>query len=166
MPISFACSGCGKKFKVPDTAAGKKSKCPQCQQSIQVPFPIAAAPVATAVPVKIETMDCPFCTAEIPSAALKCKHCGETVNAAMRAAEEAKRTVSKPRRRDRDDDYDDDYDDRPRRRRDRDDRSVQQHVNVVVGDRRAFPHLFHFILTVLTCGLWFPIWVIAWLFGR
>ena len=39
---------------------------------------------------------------------------------------------------------------------------------VVVGGGRyqRFPHLFHLIATVLTCGLWAPIWVIHWAVDR
>lgn len=41
---------CGKLLKVPDTAAGKKVKCPGCDKIIQVPGPAApAAPAGTIV---------------------------------------------------------------------------------------------------------------------
>jgi hypothetical protein len=30
------------------------------------------------------------------------------------------------------------------------------------GAYRPFNHGFHLMLTVLTCGLWAPVWVIAW----
>src|SRR5262245_10764121 len=35
--ISFACPGCGRRLKVKDQAAGRKSQCPGCGKSIQVP---------------------------------------------------------------------------------------------------------------------------------
>ncbi len=38
MPIAFACD-CGKTFKVPDDYAGKRTKCPACQQALVVPTP-------------------------------------------------------------------------------------------------------------------------------
>ncbi|MGE3805237.1 MAG: PrsW family glutamic-type intramembrane protease [Gemmataceae bacterium] len=38
MPISFACT-CGKQFRVGDELAGKKTRCPACQQPLVVPIP-------------------------------------------------------------------------------------------------------------------------------
>jgi RNA polymerase sigma factor (sigma-70 family) len=38
-PISFPCPACGNKLKVSAALAGKKGKCPQCGQSVQVPTP-------------------------------------------------------------------------------------------------------------------------------
>jgi hypothetical protein len=40
-----------------------------------------------------DTKHCGFCGEEIKSVALKCRYCGETVDAALRAAEEAKQMV-------------------------------------------------------------------------
>jgi phage FluMu protein Com len=37
MPISITCAGCEKKLKVPDTAAGKKIRCPACKSLVEVP---------------------------------------------------------------------------------------------------------------------------------
>jgi len=34
------------------------------------------------------------------------------------------------------------------------------------GRDPRFPHLMHFVLTVLTCGFWLPIWMLCWMFGR
>lgn len=39
MPIPFECTGCGKKLKVKDDAAGKRIKCPDCQAVLTVPKP-------------------------------------------------------------------------------------------------------------------------------
>lgn len=41
--IAFLCSGCGKSLKVKDEFAGRKSKCPRCQQSITIPSVADAA---------------------------------------------------------------------------------------------------------------------------
>lgn len=38
MPIAFQCV-CGKSYKVPDEAAGRKLKCKECGKSLQVPRP-------------------------------------------------------------------------------------------------------------------------------
>lgn len=37
MPIEVFCDSCQKKLRVPDTAAGKRIKCPKCQGVISVP---------------------------------------------------------------------------------------------------------------------------------
>jgi hypothetical protein len=37
MGITFHCEYCGKKIQAPDTAAGKKGKCPACHNQIFVP---------------------------------------------------------------------------------------------------------------------------------
>lgn len=37
MPISVTCDACGKTLKAPDTAAGKKAKCPQCSAVVKIP---------------------------------------------------------------------------------------------------------------------------------
>src|SRR3954468_8440602 len=38
MPIVVACS-CGKRFRAPDSAAGRRGKCPGCGGPIEVPRP-------------------------------------------------------------------------------------------------------------------------------
>ena len=43
MPITMNCSSCGKTLSVPDTAAGKKAKCPACGQIMTVPEVIREA---------------------------------------------------------------------------------------------------------------------------
>jgi len=42
MPIEVFCESCQKKLRVPDTAAGKRIKCPKCQGVINVPAGDAA----------------------------------------------------------------------------------------------------------------------------
>jgi regulator of protease activity HflC (stomatin/prohibitin superfamily) len=39
MSIAVACPTCGAKLKAPDNAAGRKVKCPKCQQPVAVPRP-------------------------------------------------------------------------------------------------------------------------------
>src|SRR4051794_32399256 len=39
MPISVVCSGCAKKLKAPDAAAGKKVRCPACNTVVLIPEP-------------------------------------------------------------------------------------------------------------------------------
>jgi hypothetical protein len=55
MPIIFSCA-CGKRLKVSDEKAGKKVRCPTCQEVVQVPkkapSPVAAAPPGAAIKAK------------------------------------------------------------------------------------------------------------------
>jgi len=39
MPIEIKCSSCEKRLRVPDNAAGKRVRCPQCKSVISVPGP-------------------------------------------------------------------------------------------------------------------------------
>ena len=47
MPLQVVCPGCNAKLKAPDTAAGKKTKCPKCQAVISVPVDAPQAPAAS-----------------------------------------------------------------------------------------------------------------------
>jgi predicted Zn finger-like uncharacterized protein len=48
MPLDIECTGCQRQFRVPDSAAGKKIRCPKCQSAIDVPRAEATkAPVCT-----------------------------------------------------------------------------------------------------------------------
>src|SRR5438876_521261 len=56
MPILFSCA-CGKKLKVADEKAGRKVRCPTCQEIVQVPKTAkvsspAAAPPGAAIKAK------------------------------------------------------------------------------------------------------------------
>ncbi len=57
------------------------------------PLAVATQDYAPVVPVRPATKDCPFCAEPIKVDALKCKHCGETLDPRMRAVEEAKRAA-------------------------------------------------------------------------
>ena len=41
MSITFRCEHCGKDVKAPDSAGGKRGKCPYCHQSNYVPAPVS-----------------------------------------------------------------------------------------------------------------------------
>ena len=49
MPVDVTCGSCQRKMRVPDTAAGKRIKCPKCQAIIDVPGPASAVPMGVAV---------------------------------------------------------------------------------------------------------------------
>jgi|GEM_PF-6883671 len=50
MPIRLTCSACNKPMQAPDTAAGKRVKCPNCQAVVSVPAAAPAAPPPSARP--------------------------------------------------------------------------------------------------------------------
>lgn len=93
----------------------------------------------------MDSKSCPYCAETIAKLAKKCKHCGEIIDAQMRDIEALKR----------------------------------QQQNVIVNNNnnnnnnnngngiivlRRFPHLFHFIFTIFTGGLWLVIWILHYLF--
>jgi len=41
MAITFRCQHCGKKVEAPDSAGGKRGRCPYCKQSNYIPAPIS-----------------------------------------------------------------------------------------------------------------------------
>jgi DNA-directed RNA polymerase subunit RPC12/RpoP len=59
--IAFACPKCSKPFRVSADKAGKKTKCPQCQEPLLVPRMDAAA---AAPPATSESLPQPTSTAE------------------------------------------------------------------------------------------------------
>jgi hypothetical protein len=56
------------------------------------------AVIASKVEQEPETKDCPFCGEEVRAVAKKCKHCGETLDVTLRAAEEAQRSADDAKR--------------------------------------------------------------------
>ena len=96
------------------------------------------------LPVIAATQTCPFCAEQISPAAKKCKHCGETLDVALRAAQEAQRMSA---------------------------RQPAVYMNAgggggttVIVQKRGFPHLLHFFVSVVTAGIWLPIWILLYLF--
>jgi hypothetical protein len=99
--ILVACPACGKQARVPSQAQGKQASCPFCNTV----FPVMAntaifvgVPAINVSQVQVvsppplpRTKPCPFCGQQVFQVALQCQHCGETIDVALRAAEEAKR---------------------------------------------------------------------------
>lgn len=50
MPIEVVCSGCKKTLRVADKHAGKRAKCPNCQQVIEIPAASAGAESSAGTP--------------------------------------------------------------------------------------------------------------------
>lgn len=57
MPIEISCTSCNKRLRVPDTAAGKRVKCPQCQTILSVPAAETPAPAAGGANYHLKTED-------------------------------------------------------------------------------------------------------------
>src|SRR5262245_18176980 len=116
MPISFSCPQCGKKFKAPDNALGKSSKCPGCGSPVTCPEPIYDAelvepppagsgraepyadldpdkpyamvdPDSVAAPATESRRPCPMCGEMILATAAKCRYCGEVFDPALKKAQ-------------------------------------------------------------------------------
>lgn len=51
MSITFTCEHCRKQVKAPDTAAGKRGKCPYCGQSCYIPAPVDQDDVLPLAPI-------------------------------------------------------------------------------------------------------------------
>lgn len=91
-----------------------------------------------------ETKTCPFCSEEVHINAKKCKHCGETIDVALRAAEEAKRSSERAS-------------------------PANVYMNAANGGNstpqlRPYPWVAHLLLTLCTGLLWLPIWILAYFF--
>ncbi|MDB5352104.1 MAG: repeat-containing protein [Planctomycetota bacterium] len=41
MPMTFACENCGKRYRVEESAAGKRGKCKECGQTFTIPQPVS-----------------------------------------------------------------------------------------------------------------------------
>jgi hypothetical protein len=117
-------------------------------------------PTAVAVPSGQQSLDliqspiageramvaCPFCAEMILAAAKKCKHCGETLDVAMRAAEEAQRAAQRAPTAAAAVSV------------------VNQHSVVFAAPKHGFPHGLHLLATLLTLGWWLPVWILHYLF--
>ena len=90
-----------------------------------------------------DTVECPFCCEQVSAKAKKCRHCGETLDLAMRKAEEAMRASEK-----------------------RGDVFMNAGGAAVASPAfqlRPFPHIVHLLVTIFTAGLWFPFWILMYL---
>ena len=76
MPIACTCAKCGRNFRAPDAAAGKRVKCPGCAAPVEV----AAAPEdeddGGTYLAADDSQKCPKCRHELPKDAVLCVNCG------------------------------------------------------------------------------------------
>lgn len=114
MPIQFKCNQCGRKLQAPDSAAGRRAKCPDCGTVMTIPGDVYdAEEVAVAEEVipatrqegegayglaepaprreEADRTPCAMCGELIPAGAAKCRYCGEIFDPALKRIEEKKR---------------------------------------------------------------------------
>lgn len=185
MPILVICPSCNSRLKAPEQLAGKFVQCPKCKTRVEVPgsghsswsqastspppaeqptnypppavtppSPPAVANVVFTGPVPT-VKQCPFCAEQIHVDALKCKHCGETIDPALRSAEESRRLAEFHARHGQPSG--------PTNIVVNTSASAAAQARVVAPRRpreRPFPHAAHIILTILTCGAWLPIYIL------
>ena len=63
MSIRFRCEGCGKTVEAPDSAAGKRGKCPYCGHNCYIASPMSDA---EAIPLKEVEQEAPATEGESP----------------------------------------------------------------------------------------------------
>ena len=117
----------------------------------------ASTPIT--VLARVETKNCPFCAEPIKADAVKCRFCNETVDVRLRAIEEQKRAAEQQAAELRASEW------RARENR-RESVTVTQSVNItspIYAPKADFPHGLHFVVTLLTAGIWLPIWILHYL---
>ena len=111
-----ACTNCGAKIRVPDSAVGKKGKCPRCGASITITAPPPEAPTEES-----DSLPDPEGTTEHSVS----ESAPPPVPRGSRRRDDEEDESDRPSRRRRDDDDEDD-DRRSRRRRDEGDLNVRR----------------------------------------
>ena len=88
--IAFVCS-CGKRLKAPQSAAGKKMRCPACKAAVLVsPATAGAVPAPAAA-----SSSCPNCRAAMAANSVLCTNCGYDKRTGMSLTTSATRTAAK-----------------------------------------------------------------------
>lgn len=96
MPIKAACD-CGKSVSVPEKFAGKRIKCPECQQPIDVPKAAVSNRTpkpASKITVKCECGKALAVGANLAGKNVKCPNCGEAVAIPTGQQQPAKQSVA------------------------------------------------------------------------
>ncbi len=97
--FKFNCPQCKQPLEAPEIMIGTKIGCPSCQKPITVPDPVIeiTTPISQPPPAQQkQTKACPFCSEEILSSAIKCKHCGEFLDGRGKPATAVSHAQPKP----------------------------------------------------------------------
>jgi hypothetical protein len=100
------CPKCATLIFVPEAESSHERAKPEATGVSSTPLPPPLPPLPPPVPPSIpenaeqnqrdepDFVECPFCGGEVGRNAIKCRHCGETLDAGIRAVEESKRQAS------------------------------------------------------------------------
>ena len=106
MTIKVECTSCGKVLTAKDSAAGKRAKCTQCGDIIQIPEVYEAEEVGgddeygdddyddDDSPAQEKRKPCPACGEMIIKGAAKCRFCGEIFDPALKRKAKKNRAPS------------------------------------------------------------------------
>jgi predicted RNA-binding Zn-ribbon protein involved in translation (DUF1610 family) len=105
VPVQVVCRSCTGTFLAPDSARGKRARCPSCGGEINIPnsgalddilepeiTPVGAMAPANLIspqapiPSEAERKPCPMCGELIQRSAVKCRFCGEVFDPKLRAS--------------------------------------------------------------------------------
>jgi hypothetical protein len=95
----------------------------------------------------VTTIECPYCSEQINAKSKKCRHCGEILDPQMRELELLKSQKNSP--------------------------NVFMNAGGAAAaassssdsaQLRRFPHWIHIILTILSAGLWLPVYLLMYWF--
>ena len=131
MPFTIACPSCSTRFTAPDTAAGKRVRCPKCQAAVPIPaaeaedgFEVVDDPAPPAKPAKkkpVVVEDEDDDEEERPR------------KKRPRAEQDEDEDEDRPRKKRRRDEEDEDEDDDRPRRRGKSGSGVSMTRNVIMG---------------------------------
>jgi hypothetical protein len=94
MPNAASCPTCGLRLTIPEGQLGSQAKCPQCNGILTFPHLIpSVTPAGEPDDTTGDQKPCPFCAEPVLRNARVCRYCGRTIDAALRATEEAKQGV-------------------------------------------------------------------------
>ena len=131
----ISCNGCGKEMRVPDSAAGKRAKCPKCATLIRIP--------------QLESTDSDTYSTSQSSSKAKPPPIKKTRASSIDDDEDDDRPPKKRRRRDEDDDDEEDDDVPRRKKRRRTSISMMAVASMILGLASLF------ILFVCPTGVYF-----------
>lgn len=84
--FKFNCPYCQQPLEAMEDMLGERFPCPSCKGLISLPAPASEVVHRPSVLPVQQIKICPFCSEEIFATAMKCKHCGEYLNRALREA--------------------------------------------------------------------------------